>query len=164
MKLTGYLMLITAIVVVMFTAVVVHQPAHNTSDANTAKIAKSVRAVKKSYVKKERKFEIRLLNIEETGALSRKITAQLINRDGYAKNVTVTVVLLLDNGIIKINGKKALKIDVGNMKPNESVDKTAELSVSFFDGLRIKSKGYVDIKLIIKWDKGKEILRRRIQL
>ena len=128
--------------------------------AKPAKQAKSARP----KVKRERKFAIEILGVEETGMLSRRITAKLTNKNGYARNVVATIELLLDGKTVKINGKNKLAINVGDIKPNESVEKVVELSVSFFDGLKIKSKGYVDAKLVIRWDGGKEVFRKRVQL
>ena len=118
----------------------------------------------KPKAKREKKFAIEIVGVEETGTLSRKITARLTNKDGYAKNVVVTLELLLDGERIKINGKEELTLSVGDIKPNESVEKTVELSVGFFDGLKIKSKGYVNAKLVIKWDGGREVFRKKVQL
>ncbi len=162
MKLASHVLL-TVIIIAVFTAIIQTWPVQKVHDtANTQKSANA--KVKENPVKKERKFDIKILNVEETGTLSRKIAARLMNKEGYAKNVRVYIELLLDGEVIKINGEDRLEINVGDMKPNESVDKTVELSVSFFDGLKIKSKGYVDAKLVIKWDGGREVFRKRVQL
>jgi len=85
----------------------------------------------------------------------------MISNDGYAKNVKVTLELFVDNDRIKVNGKDALTIVVD---AKSSIEKEVEISVGFFDGLKIKSKGYVDAKLTISWDKGKEIFKKRIKI
>ncbi len=64
----------------------------------------------------------------------------------------------------KANGKDKLVIKVGDMEPNSSVEKKVEISVGFFDGLRIKSKGYVDAKLTISWNGGREVFKKRIRV
>ena len=115
-------------------------------------------------IKKENKFSIEIVDVKESGMLSRVITAKLINNDGYAKNVKVTLELFVDNDRVRINGKDALTIVVGNMDAKSSIEKEVEISVGFFDGLKIKSKGYVDAKLTISWNKGKEIFKKRIRI
>jgi hypothetical protein len=115
-------------------------------------------------VKRERRFNIEIVDVRESGALSRVITAKLINNDGYAKNVKVTLELFVDNDRIGVNGKDALTIAVGDMNPKSSVEREVEISVSFFDGLKIKSRGYVDVKLTISWDGGREVIKKRIRV
>lgn len=88
----------------------------------------------------------------------------MVNSDGYAKNVIVTLELFVDKDRIKVNGKDKLIIPVGDMEPNSSVEKKVEISVGFFDGLKIKSKGYVDVKLTISWDGGREVFKKRIKV
>ncbi len=119
---------------------------------------------KPKLVKQERRFKIEIVQIEESGTLSRVITARLINDDGYAKNVVVTLELFVDRDRIKVNGKDKLVIPIGDMEPNSSVERKVEISVGFFDGLKIKSKGYVDVKLMISRDGEKEIFRRSIKI
>lgn len=133
-----------------------------TSTANHVKTP--VSRVKKNPDKKEQKFDIKILDVRKSGALSREVTARLTNKDGYSKNVRVYIELLLDGRVINVNGNKMMEIKLGNLKPGESVDKTVKLSVSFFDGLRIRSRGYVDVKLVIKWTGGRETLIKRIRL
>jgi len=48
------------------------------------------------------------------------------------------------------------------MKPNESVVKSIMIEVGFFDGLKIKSAGYVVAKLTISWDGEREIIRKKV--
>ena len=115
-------------------------------------------------VKRERRFNIEIVDVRESGALSRVITAKLINNDGYAKNVKVTLELFVDNDRVGVNGKDALTIAVGDMNPKSSVEREVEISVSFFDGLKIKSRGYVDVKLTISWDGGREVIKKRIRV
>ena len=128
--------------------------------SNRAKSTKTQTVSKKAV----RKFCIQIIGVEESGTLSRKITARLTNRDGYARNVRVYVELMLDGERIKINGKDALLINVGDIGPNESVEKTVDISVGFFDGLKIKNKGYVNARLTITWDSGKEVFGRKIRV
>ncbi len=111
---------------------------------------------------KENKFSIEIIDVKEKGALSRVVTAKLVNNDGYVKNVKVTLELFVDNDRVKVNGKDALITVVGDMDAKSSVEKEVEISVGFFDGLKIKSKGYVDAKLTISWDKGREVFKKRI--
>ncbi|WP_290902262.1 hypothetical protein [Ferroglobus sp.] len=120
------------------------------------------KTVKKTSKRKERAFLVEILSVEETGTFSRKITAKLTNKDGYARNVKVSLELLVDGERVKVNGREKLEVVVGDIKPNESTVKTVEISVSFFDGLKIKSKGYVDVKLTISWDGGREVMRKRV--
>ena len=134
--------------------------AQTASKPNPSKTAKS----NNKKIKKENKFSIEIVDVKESGMLSRVIAAKLINNDGYAKNVKVTLELFVDNDRIKVNGKDALTIVVGNMDAKSSIEKEVEISVGFFDGLKIKSKGYVDAKLTISWDKGKEIFKKRIKI
>ncbi len=113
---------------------------------------------------KPRRFKIEIVRVEESGTLSRIVTARLVNDDGYAKNVIVTLELFVGKDRIKVNGKDKLIIPVGDMEPNSSIEKRVEISVSFFDGLKIKGKGYVDAKLTISWDGGKEVFKKRIRI
>ncbi|RLI74429.1 hypothetical protein DRP04_14670 [Archaeoglobales archaeon] len=113
---------------------------------------------------KETKFSVEIINVRESGALSRVVTARLVNKDGYAKDVKVTLELFVDKDRIKVNGKDALTIAVGDMGAKSRVEKEVEISVGFFDGLKIKSKGYVNAKLTISWDKGKEVFKKKIKI
>ena len=117
---------------------------------------------------KPRKFAIQIINVEESGMLSRIVTAKLINKDGYAKNLKVKLELFLDRERIKVNGEDALVIALGDMEANSSVEKEVEISVGFFDGLKIKSKGYVYAKLTITWENegksSREVYRKRIKI
>jgi len=132
--------------------------------ASTPVAKQKVSVAKKPKRTKPRRFKIEIVRVEESGTLSRIVTAKLINSDGYAKNVVVTLELFVGRDRIKVNGKDELVIPIGDMKPNSSVEKSVEISVSFFDGLKIKSRGYVDAKLTISWDGGREVFRRRIMI
>ena len=132
--------------------------AHERNDTNVKAVMGSGRRASK------RKFEVRILDVEECGTLCRMVKAELINRDGYAKNVTATLELFVGNDRIDVNGKDKLVIPVGDMRPNESVVKSIRIEVSFFDGLKIRSAGYVTAKLTISWKGGREIIRKKIRV
>ena len=55
-------------------------------------------------------------------------------------------------------------IPIGDMKPNGSVVKSVRIEVGFFDGLKIKSAGYVTAKLTISWRNGREVIVKRIAI
>ena len=55
-----------------------------------------------------------------------------------------------------------LEIPVSDMKSNESVVKSIRIEVGFFDGLKIKSAGYVVTKLTISWDGERGIIRKKV--
>ncbi|WP_457550231.1 hypothetical protein [Archaeoglobus sp.] len=144
--------------VIVFALTTIPKP---TAEKQKVNVDKKPKLVKKS---KPRRFKIEIVRIEESGTLSRVITAKLINSDGYAKNVVVTLELFVDKDRIKVNGRDKLVIPIGDMEPNSSVEKKVEISVSFFDGLKIKSKGYVNAKLTISWDGGREVFKKRIKV
>ncbi len=162
MKSKVILMVVLLGVVLSFAFVVMPKVVPHKSTAERK--VKVNRKPKKVTRATERKFDIEIVQVEESGALSRIITARLINKDGYTKNVVVTLELFVDGDRIKVNGKDKLVIKVGDMKPNSSVEKKVEISVGFFDGLRIKSKGYVDAKLTISWNGGREVFKKRIRV
>ena len=138
-------------------------PPKHISEKQKVNLNKKPKLVKQKQTK-PRRFKIEIVRIEESGTLSRVITAKLINNDGYAKNVVVTLELFVDKDRIKVNGKDKLVISIGDMKPNSSVEKKVEISVGFFGGLKIKSRGYVDAKLTIGWDGGREVFKKRIKV
>ena len=109
-------------------------------------------------------FEIRILGVKECGALCRTVKAELVNRDGDARNVTAILELFVGRDRIKVNGKNRLVIPIGDLKHNGSVVKVINVSVSFFDGLRIKSARYVVAKLTIIWDGGREVFIRKLKI
>ncbi len=154
--------LVVLLGVAIFALATIPKPIAKSQKVNADKKPKSVKESKPRT--KPQRFKVEIVRVEESGALSRVITAKLINSDGYAKNVVVTLELFVDRDRIKVNGKDKLVIPVGDMKPNSSVEKKVEISVSFFDGLKIKSKGYVDAKLTISWDGGREVFKKRIKI
>ena len=168
--------LVSFLIVVSIISILAFFPDNGKSDANSgteqtlpkAKLTKMTNSensrAKPKDNKRENKFNIEIINIEESGPLSRTVTAKLVNNDGYAKNVKVTLELLLDNHRVKVNGKDALTIVVGDMDAKSSVQREVEISVSFLDGLKIRNKGYLDAKLTVRWDGGKEIFKKRIKI
>ena len=150
--------LVVLLGVILFTVLI---PSKHISEKQKVNPNKKPKLVKQT---KPHRFKIEIVRIEESGTLSRVITAKLINNDGYAKNVVVTLELFVDKDRIKVNGKDKLVISIGDMKPNSSVEKKVEISVGFFDGLKIKSRGYVDAKLTVSWNGGKEVFKKRIKV
>ncbi len=155
--------ILAVLLVLLFSALVVLPKVvlPKSTAEHKVKVNKKPKFIKQT---KPRRFKIEIVRVEESGALSRIVTARLINEDGYAKNVVVTLELFVDGDRIKVNGKDKLVIKVGDMKPKSTVEKNVEISVGFFDGLRIKSKGYVDAKLTISWKGNKEVFKKRIRV
>jgi len=153
-----HIVLVILIGVILSSALILPKPITEKQKVNVDKKPKLVKRTK------PRRFKIEIVRVEESGTLSRIVTARLVNDDGYAKNVIVTLELFVGKDRIKVNGKDKLVIPVGDMEPNSSVEKRVRISVGFFDGLKIKSMGYVDAKLTISWDGGKEVFKKRIRI
>ncbi|MBO8181538.1 MAG: hypothetical protein H0Z28_01945 [Archaeoglobus sp.] len=111
-----------------------------------------------------KKFTVEILEIKETALLSREIKARLTNNYEDVKNVRVRFELKVDGQTIKINGKDYLTLILGNLKKGESVERSVEVNIDFFDGMKIKNKGYVDAIMTVIYEGGSETTSYRINL
>ncbi len=109
-----------------------------------------------------KKFTIEVLEVKETALLSRNIKARLTNNYGDVKDVEIRLELKVDSERIKINGKDYITLYIGSMKKGESVERNIEVSIDFFDGIKIKDKGYVDAILTVFYDGGSETTKYRL--
>jgi len=108
-----------------------------------------------------------------------------IFRDLYfnASDKIYTATHLCNASLIRVNFNATFQCNLSMQPPNHTIESrieafnipdfilshqhyrcAVEISVRFFDGLKIKSKGYVDAKLTILWDKGREVYRKRIKI
>jgi hypothetical protein len=110
------------------------------------------------------KLDVQILEVKETALLSREIRARLTNNLDDLTNVRIKLELMAGNERIKINGEDSLIIYVGNLKNGESVERVVEVSIDFFDGIKIRDKGYVDVILTILYDGGFETKSYRLRL
>ncbi len=152
------------IVLMVAVASIFYHPATHMKIQRNVKIGGTFEAKPVGKRESKRKFDVKILGVEECGTLCRIVRARLVNRDGYAKNVTATLELFVGNDKINVNGKDKLVIPIVDMRPNDSVVKSIRIEVGFFDGLKIRSAGYVIAKLTISWKGGREVIRKKINI
>jgi hypothetical protein len=107
-------------------------------------------------------FEARIVDISGDG-LTRQVTAELLNK--MAEDVHNTIVKLevtSGGSVIKLNGKEYLEVDLGTIKSGETVQSTMEISLGFFDGLKITQNGAV-LYLTVKSDEVTETVKYEYQ-
>jgi len=111
-----------------------------------------------------KKFTVEVLEVKETALLTRDIKARLTNNYEDVRNVEIKFELKLDGERIKINGKDYIMLYIGNMKKGESVVREVEVNIDFFDGIKIRDKGYVDAILTVFYDGGSETAKYRLNV
>ncbi len=109
-----------------------------------------------------KKFTIEVLEVKETALLSRNIKARLTNNYKDVKDVEIRFELKIDDKRIKINGEDYITLYIGDMKRGESVERNVDVNIDFFDGIKIKDKGYVDVILTVFYDGGSETTKYRL--
>jgi hypothetical protein len=113
---------------------------------------------------KSSKVDIEILEVKETALFSREIRARVKNNVDDLTSVRIRVDLIAGNERVKINGKDSLVLHVGDLKRGKSVEITVEVSIDFFDGIKITEKGYVDAILTVLYDGGSETKSYRLKL